>query len=42
VHFPVGERGLVLVSFGTKALVDFGSAHIVTYEAFFEFLNLFL
>ena len=40
--FPVGKRGLVLVSFGsfyTKAWVDFGSAHVVTYGVFFGFFK---
>ena len=40
--FPVGDRGLVLafvLSRGTKAWVDFGSARVVTYGAFFGFLN---
>jgi len=30
-----------LTSFGTKALVDFGSAHVVTYGAFFGFIEFF-
>jgi len=34
VHSLVGKRGLILsqllTSFGTKALVDFGWAHVVT------------
>ena len=30
------------LSFGTNALVDFGSAHVVTYGEFFGFLNFFV
>jgi len=30
-----------LTIFGTKALVDFGSAHVVTYGALFGFINIY-
>jgi len=32
----------LLTSFGTKALVDFGLAHVVTYGAVFGFINISL
>ena len=38
----MGSSWSALTSFGTKSLVDLGSAHVVTYGAFFAFLKFFV